>query len=148
MMRCLKVLFVALVLGTTTAAIPRAESDAAPSIDALARMSDLVATGHVTDLRTARDPANNWIYTYVTVELTDVLSGSVDSPFVVLKQLGGTVGDETMVVFDQARFSWGEDVLFFAETRPRDGSLYTASLWEGKWTVERDLKTNARVATR
>jgi hypothetical protein len=148
MMRCLNVLLVALLLSAATVAIPRADGDAAPSVDDLTRMSDLVATGHVTDLRTGRDPANNWIYTYVTIELTEVLSGSVDSPFVVLKQLGGTVDDESMVVFDQARFSSGEDVLFFAEMRPRDGSLYTASLWEGKWTIERDPETRARMATR
>jgi hypothetical protein len=148
MMRCVKVLCVALLLSAATVAIPRADGDAAPSIDALTRTSDLVATGHVTDLRTARDPANNWIYTYVTIDLTEVLSGSVDSQFVVLKQLGGTIGSETMVVFDQARFSFGEDVLFFAEARPRDGSLYTSELWEGKWTIERDARTNARIATR
>src|SRR5207249_174597 len=61
---------------------------------------------------------------------------------------GGTVGDESLVVPEQARFAAGEDVLFFAETRPRDQSLYTASLWQGKWTIERDSQSYARIATR
>src|SRR4029078_4210844 len=40
-------------------------------------------------------------------------------------------------VFDQASFASGEDVLLFLEMRPRDHTLYTAALAQGKWNMRR-----------
>ena len=34
----------------------------------------------------------------------------------------------------------------FAEVRPRDSTLYTTALWQGKWALEFDAATGARVA--
>ena len=39
-------------------------------------------------------------------------------------------------VVDQPRFIVGEQVLLYLEARPRDGSLYTSALWQGKWSLE------------
>lgn len=147
MMRRLNVLL-AVILCAFTATIARAESIMTASVVDLTHAADVVATGHVTTVTTGRDAATNWIYTYVTVDITEVLRGSVGDRTIVLQQLGGTVGDESMVIPEQAQFTAGEDVLLFAASRPRDGSLYTAQLWQGKWSIERDARTLARVATR
>ena len=137
-----------LAAAASIASVAYADMGPRVTLENLVRSADLVATGHVSDIWTARDAATSWIYTYVTVDITEVLRGSIDERRIVLKQLGGTVGDESMVVFGQASFTLGEDVLFFAETRPRDRSLYTASQWQGKWSIERDSVTAARVAAR
>src|SRR5262249_46859706 len=34
------------------------------------------------------------------------------------------------------------------EVRPRDRTLYTTALWQGKWTIERDPTTGEAIATR
>src|SRR5690606_10254944 len=51
-----------------------------------------------------------------------------------------------MSVASQAAFSMGEEVLVFAEARPRDSTLYTSAFWQGKWAIEFDAATGARVA--
>ena len=52
--------------------------------------------------------------------------------------LGGELGGEGLRVFDQAAFAIGDEVLLFIETRPRDGTLYTSALWQGKWVIAQD----------
>jgi hypothetical protein len=42
-----------------------------------------------------------------------------------------------LAITDQATFAVGEDVLLYLEARPRDGTLYTSALWQGKWEVQR-----------
>ena len=56
---------------------------------------------------------------------------------IVPKQLGGTGGALAVGAFGQAGFTPGERVMLFLEVRPRDGTLYTTALGEGKWRIER-----------
>jgi len=118
------------------------------SDDELARFSSVIVTGRVTDVSTGRDITTNAIYTYVTVLVDEALKGDIAEREIVVKQLGGEVGGEGLRVGDQASFGRGESVLLFLETRPRDRTLYTAALWQGKWLIDRDAATGERVATR
>jgi hypothetical protein len=53
-----------------------------------------------------------------------------------------------MEISGQARFRRGEEVLVFAEVRPRDRTLYTTALWQGKWTIQRDAASGREIAMR
>lgn len=127
-----------------------AQSSVTPawSIDGLAAFSRAVVTGRVVDVAVGRDAATDAIYTYVTVSVVDVLKGEIPERVITLKQLGGVFGTEALTVTDQAAFTIGEDVLLFLEARPRDGTLYTAALWQGKWLIEADASTGEQVVTR
>jgi hypothetical protein len=103
----------------------------------LAGFADVILAGRVVDLRAGTDPVVNAIYTYVTVDVSRVLKGAVTGAQVVVKELGGETATRGLRVPGQASFTLGEDVLLFLEVRPRDGTLYTVALWQGKWTVER-----------
>jgi hypothetical protein len=96
--------------------------------------------------------ASGWdggtIYTYVTIEVSSVLKGVISERQIVLKQAGGMVGDIGLEVSGQSRFAMGEEVLVFAEVRPRDFTLYTTALWQGKWTIGVDGATGRRFAAR
>ena len=130
-------------------AVPaRAQTPFSPADDDLLRSAAVVATAHVVTVGVGRDSETTAIYTYVTLEITELLKGTLEDRSITLKQLGGVLGDDALVVLDQATFSGGEDVLVFLEIRPRDKSLYTAALWQGKWTLDRDPATNERIATR
>src|SRR5438128_7308113 len=129
-------------------AVPaRAQTPFSPADDDLLRSAAVVATAHVVTVGVGRDSETTAIYTYVTLEITELLKGTLEDRSITLKQLGGVLGDDALVVLDQATFSGGEDVLVFLEIRPRDKSLYTAALWQGKWTLDRDPARNERIAT-
>lgn len=104
------------------------------SEDQLADFSAAIVTGRVSHISTGWDKGA--IYTYVTIDVDEVLKGPVGSRQVVLKQLGGLMGEIGLEVSGQSRFAVGEAVLVFAEVRPRDATLYTSALWQGKWDVE------------
>jgi hypothetical protein len=131
------------------AAIGVAKADIAPqwSDDQLASFADAIVTGRVTDVSTGRD-GTGAIYTYVAISVDTVLKGDIAEREIVVKQLGGVIGGEGLGVGDQATFGRGEEVLLFLETRPRDRTLYTAALWQGKWTIDRDATTGERIAVR
>lgn len=116
------------------------------TLEALATVSDAIVIGHVQSIATGRDPATGGIYTYVTLDPSEILKGQLGDGFIVIKQLGGELGDQGVRVPGQARFGVGEEVLVFLEARPRDRSLYTIGLWRGKWTIETDVATNERLA--
>lgn len=118
------------------------------SIDGLAEFSRAVVTGRVVDVAVGRDVTTGALYTYVTLSVGDVLKGDITEREITLKQLGGELGAEGLAVTDQAAFTIGEDVLLFLEARPRDGTLYTTGLWQGKWTIEADAVTGEQMASR
>lgn len=105
------------------------------SLEQLAAYSAAVARGRVYSVDAAWDVDAGNIYTYVRVDVAEVLAGPVAPRRIILKQLGGVVGDVGQYVGGQATFRPGEQVVVFLELRPRDATVYTTSLWQGKWTV-------------
>ena len=114
----------------------------------LARISDAILTGRVISIAYGRDPQVPYMYTYVSIEIDEHIKGLGMGTELVVKQLGGQIGDLAMVVYDQATFTVGEEVLLFLVERPRDGTLQTTGLWQGKWTINRDPVSGDGEATR
>jgi len=127
-----------------------ARADVGPrwSDDQLAGFSSAIVAGRVTSIGTGRDLRTGAVHTYVTVAVETVFKGDIAEREIVVKQLGGRIGDQVSLVFGQAEFAAGESVLLFLEVRPRDRTLYTTALWQGKWTLERDQTTGLSIATR
>src|SRR5262249_56159238 len=123
-----------------TAAVARAHNPRW-SDDDLARFSSAIVSGRVVDVAVSRDLATAAIHTYVTVSVDRVFKGDVPERQIVLKQLGGVWNTDHFVVFDQAEFVAGEDVLLYLEVRPRDRPLYTAALCQGEGNLEGDRNT-------
>jgi hypothetical protein len=116
------------------------------SLDQLAGFADVIVTGRVEGVSSAWDTQVSKIYTYVSVIVFDVMKGTAGRERIVIKQLGGTVGSVGLSIQDQAMFAPGEEVLLFLESRPRDRTLYTAALWQGKWIVESAPASGDRMA--
>lgn len=139
------------VIGAIVAALcaPRAaEASVGPkwSTSQLADFADVVVTGRVEAVASGWDPAVGAIYTYVTLDVSEVLKGAVGGR-IVIKQMGGVADGYGLLVFDQATFGVGEEVLVYLEVRPRDGTLYTSALWQGKWALQ-TTASGERVAVR
>jgi hypothetical protein len=114
-----------------------AYADAAPrwTDSQLIGFSDVIVRGHVTRIAVGRDDRAGGIYTYVTLDVAEVMKGSVSGRQVTLKQLGGRLGSTALEIAGQPTFTIGEHVVVFLEVRPRDGTLATTALWQGKFTV-------------
>ena len=148
MTRMTRIALLAVCTAALTAGAARADINPRWSDDQLAGFAAAIVSGRVTGIGTGRDIATGAVHTYVTVAVDTVFKGDIPERSIVVKQLGGRIGDQSAVVFGQAAFNIGENVLLYLEIRPRDRTLYTAALWQGKWTIERDSTTGADIATR
>jgi hypothetical protein len=101
----------------------------------------------VSDIGSAIDDQTQQIYTYVALDVQTLVKGDLPQR-IVIKQLGGRVGDLILRVPDQAEFRQGDDVLLFLARRPRDGSLYTVNRSDGRWDVAIDPSVGGVVARR
>ena len=102
----------------------------------LFRTSDAVIVGTVTAIESAAG-AQGAIYTYVHVEPDRVVKGRLSREPVVLRELGGTVGDRSEVIFGSPEFWVGERSLLFL-SRNADGTVRTNSLAMGKFSLTSD----------
>lgn len=119
---------------------PPLYADAAPRwTDAqLAGFSDVIARGRVLQIAVAQDERVGSPYTYVTIDVAEILKGSVPERRIVVKQLGGRLGATALQIAGQPMFAVGEDVLLFLEARPRDRTLTVTAQWQGKFTIAAD----------
>jgi len=120
------------------------------SDDVLARSSAAAVQGRVVATSAHWDDQAGTIYTFVTIDVVKSWGLAAMPARVVVKQLGGIIGDTAFVVGGQARFTTGEDVLVFLDVRPRDRTLSVAGLEQGKWllTGAPDAATSAVRETR
>lgn len=139
-----------LLAGLLTCLAPQpAYADSAPRwTDAqLVGFSDLIVRARVTRIVVAPEGSGRALYTYVTLDLSEIVKGSVPDRTLTLKQLGGRSGSTALQIAGQPTFSVGENVVVFLEVRPRDGTLTTTAQWQGKFTIAPNDST-VEIATR
>jgi hypothetical protein len=106
-----------------------------------------IITGRVTDITTAVDPVSDVVFTYVKLEVSDVLKGQVPASDLVIKQPGGERFDKGTIVFGMPRYELGQEVLLYLDTW-MDGSLRVHQWFLGKFNIVRDYSTGAPILTR
>ena len=115
----------------------------------LIEKSNSVVTGTVTQVEARMHEEHQFIYTYVTVSIDEVLKG--DRPQtggeIVFEELGGQVGPWIQQVSAVPVYEVGERVLAFLEDRPDD--LYrTYGMIQGKFRFEIDPRNGQELLTR
>ncbi|MBI4481475.1 MAG: hypothetical protein HY652_01160 [Acidobacteria bacterium] len=104
------------------------------SLEELAGRSDAVVHGLAERSWSAWDDERGKIYTYTLVRVDDSLKGPWRERIVV-KELGGTVGDMTMTVGGAPEFQPGEEVVLFL-VLDRQGDFRTLGFTQGKFEVQ------------
>jgi hypothetical protein len=118
------------VAGLLALAVARPSAQTPALVPTLTDSATAIVSGTVTTLSSASDGVA--IYTYVTLQVAEVLKGSLlPGESIVLKQMGGFANGVGLHIDGQARFAVGDDVLVFLAVRPRDRTLYTVGLAEG-----------------
>jgi len=118
----------------------RATTVVAPEFEQLVNKSDYVVRAVVKDVRSefAR-PGSKQIVTYVELEVKEVIVGEPPSPL-VLRMLGGRVGDKRMVVSGAPEFVVGDEDILFVRGNGKNFTPLTA-LMHGRYPVARDETT-------
>jgi hypothetical protein len=129
---------VAFVSANATTVIP-------PTFEQLVQQAELIFQGTVTDVRSVweGEGAQRHIETYVTFQVGDAIKGSVVGTYTI-KLLGGTVGDDTLVITDVPKFQVGDHDILFVEHNgqqfvPLVGIMY------GRFRVQHDDQTGSDI---
>src|SRR5215211_637632 len=118
--------------GTATTAIMLSDEE-------LVTSSRVILLGDVVSIKTQWDTSHNNINTYVKVKVSKILKGQLQNEHIVFKQLGGTVGEDSTVIFGAPEYKAGERVLLFLDA-DSSGTLRVAHLFQGKYDVTGDGK--------
>ena len=107
--------------GSATSAIMLSDEE-------LIKSSRVILLGDVVSTKAQWDLNHYGINTYVKVKVSRILKGQLQNEHVVFKQLGGSVGEESTVIFGAPEYKAGQRVLLFLDTA-RDGTLRVAQLF-------------------
>ena len=91
----------------------------AVSLERLSTRSELIFEGRVLSVESTLDPDQIGIHTYVTFQVDDVIKGEYLEEELVLRFLGGTVGDIRVEVADSTFPAVGEEGIYFVESLNR-----------------------------
>lgn len=114
------------------------------SEEELSRRALLVAVGEVQSVEARFDDQHQTIYTYVTLRATRILKGRLEGGEVILRQMGGVVGDETVMVPGSPEYIPGDEVLVFAGPLGDTGSYGVLGIFYGKYDILRDPSTGTK----
>ena len=92
------------------------------STEELEAGADLIAVGNVVGKECRWDEGGKWIYTYVTLAVDEYVKGQGEGE-VVIRYLGGEVGEKGLRVGHMPSFSEGEEVFVFLREIKTLGTL-------------------------
>jgi hypothetical protein len=98
--------------------------------------SRVIVSGTVRSLVSDAD-GEGLVWTYVEVHTDRVLKGELRERTIVIKQLGGSMGESGLRIVGQPEFKPGERVLLYLNTG-LDGSLHSTHGFMGKFSVVDD----------
>jgi hypothetical protein len=140
-MTLLSVVLVVVVIG----AIPVAGTTLRRmDVTSLSQTAARVVEGDVIETRCAWNPERTQIYTYITLEVTEVYAGKAELGRMEIRLLGGAVDDTAMIIPGAPGFAKGEHTVLFLYDNPQ---LYfpIVGLYQGKFSFLVDPKTGLEV---
>lgn len=114
------------------------------SEEELAKRATVIVTGEVLEVGADYDAQHNTIYTYITTRITDVLKGDYEDTFLTLRQMGGTVGDQTVTVPGSPAYELGDEILVFAGPLGQTGYYGVLGIFYGKYDIILDPQTGKK----
>jgi len=113
----------------------------------LTKRATLIATGVVEDVYSAHDPDRTTILTYIKVRITETLKGKIEGPYATLRQMGGVVGDEMVMVPGSPAYEPGEELLVFAGPLGKTGYFAVLGIFYGKYAIGTDPLSGRKIVS-
>jgi len=107
-------------------------------LQTLVQESDSIVQGRVEHVDAQWDDQKKTIFTYVFVRVHDPLKGDF-RPTVLIRQLGGKVGDMNLSIIGMPAFRSGEEVIVFLKSNPIEATYHVVGLTQGKYEVADDF---------
>jgi len=114
----------------------------------LSEGADMIVTGKVVNQKSEWSSDKSKIYTNVTIQVDEFLKGSNNQNRIVIKNLGGEVGNVGETYSHVPTFQDDEDVLLFVKKSTKDESLRVFEGDEGKLTLYKDKNTGEKVTSK
>jgi hypothetical protein len=118
-----------------------------PSDDEMITGARAIVRGTVTGVSSHYDEPHRAIFTYITLQVSEVFKGQITTSEVVLKEPGGITPEAASIIFGTPEFQPGEDVLLYLDTWP-DGSLRVHQWFLGKYLISAGLSPGEQLVTR
>jgi hypothetical protein len=116
------------------------------TFDELTTSSEFIFEGHVVEKRVESD-ARGLIHTFVTFEVLDIFKGKHSGRTIVLRYLGGTVGEVTMRIPDVVPPDTGEKGIYFVESLSQQFAHPLYGWDQGQFILKADKSQTERVFT-
>lgn len=107
--------------------------------------AELVFLGKVVDQKSNWSSDHSKIYTEVTILVEELIKGSPDQNEIIVRHLGGEVGDVGELYSHMPSFTRDEEVLLFARKESDSNKYKIYSGVDGKITVYTDPNTGEKV---
>jgi hypothetical protein len=114
------------------------------SEEELTKRATVIAMGVVEDVRSEYATDGSTIYTYIDVKVSRTLKGDVPDGTLKLRQLGGTVGDETVLLAGAPDYMIGEEFLIFAGPFIRTDYFGVLGIFYGRYDIGTDPSTGRK----
>lgn len=134
----------ALLAAVVIAAVSQATT-VIPMTDAeMVRDAGIILSGTVIGVSSEWTADHGQIHTLITVSIDTFLKRSLPEKTIVLRMLGGAVGDTTLLIPDSPSFAAGQEVILLL--RPNYSSLFPiVGFNQGKFTVDLDPATGQKI---
>jgi hypothetical protein len=130
-MRMLRAVLVSVLAAVCCAGVADATTWIVPEQEEMLESADAVVLATVSDLRSVEAFDGSQISTEVTLDVHESYKGAVAGQRLVLRELGGTVGESRQWIFGSPEYHAGETVLVYLKLGA-DGVLHTQHLGIGK----------------
>jgi hypothetical protein len=111
------------------------------SLEEMSVEAKLVVTGKVLSAQSAWDESHRRIFTYTEIQVVEKIAGDAEPRTLVIRTMGGEVGDIGMNVSGTPRFATNEEVLVFLRQDPVEAQSYQViGMSQGKFKVVRPEK--------
>lgn len=116
-------------------------------LKSMSENADLIITGKVLEQTSNWNEDNTRIYTNATIRVEEYLKGANTGSSIVVKYLGGEVGDVGELYSHMPRFEDEEDVLVFLTKNNNTSDFKVFNGEDGKINIIIDPKTGEKVTT-
>jgi len=113
----------------------------------MSEKADIIITGRVTQQTSSWNEDNSRIYTNATIQVDEYLKGNNNESSVVVRYLGGEVGDVGELYSHMPRFEDKEEVLVFLTKDGQSSNYKVFNGADGKINIVDDQKTGERITT-